>query len=117
MSRETGPLDRLAAAYPTVFAGTDLRYSNCPPGWEPLVAALCARLAAEHPTVRCKQCKSKFGGLRFYVGDAGEAAVALIDSYERESYRLCERCGAPGKPNARGGWMETVCAEHARPKT
>ena len=107
------PIQRLAAAYPALFAGTDLRYSDCPPGWETLVNVLCAVLSVEHPTVRCTQCKSKFGGLRFYVEEVEpEQAFALIRIAEEQSYRICEQCGAPGGPSKRGGWVTTVCAEH-----
>jgi len=114
------PIERLAAAYPTLFEGTAIQWSDCPPGWETLVAALCARLVAEHPTVRCAQCKSKFGSLRFYVEEADEAAVALIRACEAQSVRLCEECGAPGETRPLRGRVTTACPEHAAervPKT
>jgi hypothetical protein len=99
--------------YPSVFP----RYPECGfevrPGWVPLVDALCRDLAAE--LERCpvadfavEQVKEKFGGLRFYVHSATKAMEEMISKAEAESFRVCERCGAAGKPR-RGGWVRTLC--------
>lgn len=44
------------------------------------------------------QVKSKFGGLRFYVGNSGDVAVdsfinGAVSMAERYSNTICERCG------------------------
>lgn len=112
----TTPIERLARAYPTVFDGTELQWSDCPPGWESLVASLCERLVAEHPTVRCRRCKPKFGALHFYVDaeQANAAVLALVAACAMDSMRVCEECGAPGRTMPLGGWITTVCPAHQK---
>ena len=39
----------------------------------------------------------------------------LISMAETMSYKICEMCGNPGKPNE-GGWITTLC-ENCRNKT
>jgi len=62
----------------------------------------------EIPQVIASQVKEKFGGLCFYYegGDTYiDGAVALAESL---SYRICEACGSPGRPNNEG-WISTRC--------
>jgi hypothetical protein len=108
-------MTRVAAAHPSLFTPESGCWHDCPPGWEALVMELCGRLVAEHPTVRCAQCKRKFGGLRFYLEDgASQQAMALVREYEARSARMCEQCGAPaGTVHGHRGWISTLCAEHA----
>ena len=105
---------RIAAAYPSVFSPDSGCWHDCPPGWEALVMELCSRLAAEHPTAHCVQCKRKFAALRFYLNeDASQQAVALAREYEVRSARTCERCGqSAAELRRRDGWLATLCAEH-----
>lgn len=112
----TGYMDevvqRIAADFPTMFDKEG--WHDCPPGWEATVRELCARLAAEHPLVRCGQCKSKLGALRFYVNDdASDEAVALIHEYQRRCGETCEKCGASGKIVNVKTWLTALCPEHA----
>ena len=58
--------------------------------------------------VRCHQIKEKFGGLRFYVSNACPDAEEAIAWAEKESFKVCEHCGAPGKPR-RSGWIKAEC--------
>lgn len=58
------------------------------------------------------QVKEKFGGLRFYADGGDEFAHAAIELAEALSFRTCETCGSPGRPQ-RGGWIRTLCPEHA----
>ena len=106
---------RIAAAYPSLFTSDSGCFHDCPEGWEPLVMELCGRLVAEHPDVRCMQCKSKFGVLRVCLDDgASEAAVALKREYEARSSGMCQECGSPGGAvHGRYGWVSTLCPEHA----
>lgn len=88
-------------------------------GWEPLLRRLLAALEAERnklphadaEQVRLFQVKEKWGGLRVYVNGATEAMQNLLDQAERESFGVCERCGATGEdvyPSDRG-WVSTLC--------
>jgi len=61
------------------------------------------------------QVKQKFAGLRYYVSHSTKEISDIIDLFERLSYSTCEVCGKIGKPR-RGGWIETLCDEHAGEK-
>jgi hypothetical protein len=65
--------------------------------------------------VQAHQIKEKFGGLRFYYGGGDSDIYAMVRMAEYMSFRMCEACGAPGKLRG-GGWISTLCDEHAKPK-
>ncbi|WP_053078415.1 hypothetical protein [Methylobacterium tarhaniae] len=110
------PLDSSAAlgeAFPHVYAnGTET-----PCGWHWLMFAgaewlVEARLPQGFHT---SQAKEKFACLRWYwhcdaVRD-GQAA-GIIRAVEAISAGICETCGGPGTLR-RGGWVRTLCDEHA----
>jgi len=54
------------------------------------------------------QVKEKFGGLRFYTSGASERVDGMISMAESMSYKICETCGSPGRPN-KDGWIATLC--------
>lgn len=62
----------------------------------------------EYISVQAVQVKEKYGGLRFYVNGYNDYVRGLISMAESMSYRTCEECGNPGKPNERG-WIITLC--------
>ncbi len=103
--------DDLTTKHPRLFANAP--WSNCPPGWLPLLAELCERLDREHPDVEFSQVKDKFAALRIYTQSGTAAADDLISEYERRSAVMCEECGAQGKRTTRGGWLVVRCEEHA----
>jgi hypothetical protein len=65
------------------------------------------------------QIKEKFGELRFYYDVDGEwnedwdAFQQAVDDATLESLRTCELCGKPGRQMSKGGWLKTVCKDHA----
>lgn len=61
------------------------------PGWKKLVDPLeeVCRLTG----TAILQVKEKFGGLRFYVGEAPEWLHNLIHTAEEASTKTCEQCG------------------------
>lgn len=80
---------------------------------EEMVAGFKAKMDEEAEKVpTAVQVKEKFGGLRFYVHGATNEQHAAIRLAEALSYRTCEVCGKPGKPNKDGGWISTRCKEH-----
>lgn len=87
-------------------------------GWDPLVDTLLKRLAILGGTF--SYAKEKFGGLRFgyHEGDASESDwekfSEMVDETEQQSYHVCELCGKPGRLMSKGGWLKTVCPEHAQ---
>lgn len=62
----------------------------------------------EDMQVVASQVKEKFGGLRFYVNAADDTVRGMIDMAESMSYKICETCGNPGRPN-KAGWIVTLC--------
>lgn len=122
MSPELGNL--LYERYPLIFAerslsktGTSMCWGvDCGDGWYTLIDTLCASLQHETnsnnaPQVVAMQVKAKFGGLRFYVRDASERQMSMIELARSLSHRTCEICGAPGMHNSTG-WVQTRCASH-----
>lgn len=61
------------------------------------------------PKIEVRQCKEKFGTLRFYTTNATEELNNLIKEAERLSWNTCEVCGKPGKLRHRNYWLKTVC--------
>lgn len=74
------------------------------PGWRALVTRAVAAVTAAGGTVT--QVKEKFGTLRVYYYGPD---VPAVDAAERESGRVCEACGEPGRMRKRGGWLMTRC--------
>lgn len=89
-----------------------------PYGWEKLVAGLVELLKQHSPGFTVQQVKEKFGGLRFYYESGAEdmavrdTMAELVLAAEKESYSLCQVCGAPGELRS-GNWLSTLCGEHA----
>ena len=81
-------------------------------GWHPLITALIEDLLKLGWDGDLQQVKSKFGGLRFYIGSGNDAIHDRIEQAESESIKTCEYCGKPGKRQGHG-WIRTVCDEHA----
>lgn len=108
-------VQRIAAEFPDLFDSEG--WHDCPMGWEATVRELCTRLVAEHPSVRCMQCKSKLGALRFYVNDeASNEARELIHAYERQCGETCEECGEPGRILNVNDWLRALCPKHETEK-
>ena len=54
--------------------------------------------------------KEKYGTLRFYCSREPEWYDDLIEYYEHESGKICERCGKPGKLRSENRyWILTLC--------
>lgn len=92
----------------------------CGDGWFETIKDLCEKLQALNLSEEFEvlQVKEKFGGLRFYVTgvDAGkhEEVQRFIRKAEEKSFKTCEDCGKPGKPNTQsspGAWISTLCRE------
>lgn len=54
------------------------------------------------------QVKSKFAGLRFYVGSADSEVHGMIQMAESLSYKICEECGGRGVIR-KGSWVTNYC--------
>lgn len=120
---------KLCEKYPKIFANrngppeqTAMCWGfECGDGWYNLIDKLCDWLQFNTDSnnhlpkyanqVVAVQVKEKFGGLRFYVDGASDVQDAAISFAESMSYRICDVCGAPGKPNG-SGWIRTRCEEH-----
>ena len=104
---------------------------ECADGWFDIIDGLCSDIQShidnqnysinfkkergtlppdspEFPQIEAVQVKEKFGGLRFYVNYEDDYVRGLISMAETMSYKICEDCGNPGKPND-SGWICTLC--------
>lgn len=96
--------DPIIAKHPALFEGC---FDFTPPkGWRGIVEALCDKLALTGCTV--SQVKEKFGGLRVYLDNGTDAALAAVRDAEAQAARTCERCGADGAKRS-GSWLRTLC--------
>jgi len=112
-------LTSLYAMHPKILApqGNEVPI-GCDPGWYSLLDELCSQL--QHytdednaPQVAAQQIKTKFGGLRFYIGNAHPIQHALIRFTESLSYRTCAICGGLGQLCEDNGVFSTRCIAHA----
>jgi hypothetical protein len=84
-------------------------------GWYGLIRALLEELHYAGWNKEICQVKEKFGGLRFYINGGSKEIFDIIHKYEEKSYEICEECGSAGKVRP-GGWIRTLCDEHAKEK-
>ena len=97
-------------------------------GWWPIIESLCANIQSytdwqnknheKHPVVPqvvVAQIKEKFGGLRFYYDGGDEKIEGMVRIAESWAAHSCETCGNVGKSRS-GGWIRTLCDEHAKPE-
>jgi len=108
---------------------------ECDDGWYDLIDTLCACIQREVDNsisaqkfsidrgdlspeaavpeedlqVAASQVKEKFGGLRFYTYGGNDRIYGMITMAESMSYKICEACGVPGRPNKGGSWILTLC--------
>jgi hypothetical protein len=114
--------------YPKIFVQKDLPMTQtcmcwgveAGDGWYDIIDTLCHQIQwyLEHNlpmdedpevvNVQAVQVKEKFGTLRFYYNGGNEFISGLISMAEGMSGRVCECCGAPGRPN-NSGWISTQC--------
>jgi hypothetical protein len=89
-------------------------------GWFDILWRLCVDLeflvAEFEQKTECQfeilQVKEKFGGLRIHVNNANDPIRQRIETAIQESLHTCEVCGQPGALRE-GGWIKTLCDEHA----
>jgi len=95
-------------------------------GWEPIIREaasklepLIAQYIKDNPTDEYLPCasqvKEKFGTLRLYLSTGTEEMYDIAAEAEDKSRDTCEECGKPGQLR-RGGWLKTLCNEHANGK-
>src|SRR3990172_2008515 len=98
--------------YPAIFANTN--GIDIDDGWADLVDQLCDFLQMQTKNnnlqVVATQCKTKFGGLRFYTERVTREQQWVINFVENMSYRICEECGSnENVGQTSGSWITTVC--------
>ncbi|MCB9441174.1 MAG: hypothetical protein H6523_13110 [Mycolicibacterium sp.] len=92
------------------------RWIGCRAGWYRIITELDAALAELDPDYGVRQCKQKFGGLRFYFDtelddDVRTQMRALVAAAEELSAITCEFCGQPGTLHInRYGGVVTACS-------
>lgn len=113
---------RLVKDFPSLYSKGF--YFECDDGWHDLLYRMSSQINeylknvkeedwsldtdVQKEPFKVDQVKEKFGGLRFYVSKTTDEIRNIIDAGERESYRICELCGAPGKIR-RESWIRVKC--------
>ena len=82
-------------------------------GWASLINRVFDALENIKGSVKVVQVKEKYAGLRVYTDYMNEELDAVIGWAERESFKMCEECGQPGKVRGKG-WYYTSCDVHAK---
>lgn len=87
---------------------------ECGPGWGELILPIIKKADELGATIH--QIKEKFAQLRVYfssgIADCDELED-MVDAAALASATLCEMCGATGIRHHNGGWIKTLCKEHA----
>jgi hypothetical protein len=81
-------------------------------GWFGLIKSLINDLTELGWNKETTQVKEKFGGLRFYINAGSDEIHQRILQAEKESYKVCEKCGEPGELRKDIGWYFTLCDTH-----
>ena len=99
-------------------------WSGCGLGWHPILDELLSDLRSLGvPSNGIAQIKQKYGGLRVYLTESGQAngvlVRAAIKAAEAAADVTCEQCSAPAKAQTICGWIHTLCVDctanlHAR---
>lgn len=121
MSEKRVRLDVLPTLYPRLFPTGPLPWGfEHGDGWCNLIETLCARLdtilqAEPCASIRMKQVKEKFGGLRFYyeLHDASDEMVngirQAVNLAAAASKHICERCASPASVDKKASWLSALC--------
>lgn len=121
--------EELCKKYPEIFKDryADMRTSamcwgfDCGDGWYNIIDAVCAQIEnreynnnnVDWLSVVATQVKEKYGTLRFYYTGGDDYIDGVVAMAEAMSAVTCETCGAPGKLRE-GGWLKTLCDQHAK---
>ena len=121
--------EALCKKYPEIFKDRhgDMRTTamiwgfQCDDGWYNIIDAVCAQIenrernnnSVEWLSVFATQVKEKYGTLRFYYVGGDDFIDGVVAMAEAMSAVTCEVCGAPGRLRE-GGWLKTLCDEHAK---
>jgi hypothetical protein len=81
-------------------------------GWFGLIKSLIDDLIELGWDKQTCQVKEKFGGLRFYINAGSDEIHERIIQAEKESYKVCEKCGEDGEIRTDIGWYSTLCDTH-----
>jgi hypothetical protein len=81
-------------------------------GWEQLVRKVYNAKEANGSTVGIIQVKEKWGGLRIYTDYYEPELDKVIESVGKESFTVCEECGAVAGLVKNGVWYLTLCELH-----
>ncbi len=94
---------------------------SCGDGWYSLIHNLSASIVEHSKGVglnpKAKQVKEKFAGLRFYLEGGDETTELLYLDAEKQSFTICEDCGAPGNRLVFTDWTQTLCFDCKNQRT
>lgn len=101
------------------YGRIDHMFNTAMPGWWDIITEALDSVCARAPEAQIGQVKEKFGGLRIYIGltrdENGEpfSFSDILREAEYKSLATCAICGSPGSMRRGGGYVLTLCDEHA----
>lgn len=82
-------------------------------GWSDLITRVYSFIEQQKLTVGIVQVKEKWGGLRIYTDQLCDELDILIEKVEKESFHVCEECGASGTLRKKNEVYFTACGQHS----
>ena len=61
---------------------------------------------------RAFQVKQKYGALVIYMSHGTDEMDDVLKEAEERSYRICEKCGCPGKVRSEKRFVQSLCESH-----
>jgi len=87
--------------------------SQVGPGWTPLIQRVYNAREAIGAPVGIIGVKEKFGGLRIYTEYRNDELEEIILEVGKESFHVCEECGAKGGLRKKNEVYFTACEFHS----
>ena len=82
-------------------------------GWFNLIKDMCQQIQNSNPPKDFKfsQIKEKFGQLTVYCDNYNQQILDIIQKFEDESLKICEKCGSMDDVIQTGKWILTLCKQ------
>ena len=85
----------------------------CEKGWHQLIFDTLDKIeeivVRDELDIQVTEVKEKFGGLRIYLDGYTDEIDSFVQAAEKQSFKICEICGEPGKLREINGWLMTRC--------
>ncbi len=89
---------------------------ECTDMWFDIIYRLSKRITdyckeKNMPVIEAEQVKEKFGSLSFYVNKADAEVYRFINESEKETEKICAKCGSKENISSTSGWITYLCED------